>query len=167
MSLSRELAQGAKLVIAEISEQMPFTCGDSTIPRECIDFLIEGEVGPVCHASRPPGETERRIVEHLCDLVPSGASVQLGIGAVPDALMRRLAERKDVTIQSGMVADGVIEFVQRTGAKVVTGEVVGSAELFRFVHENPRVEMRAASYTHDVARLGRLDCFVSINSAPK
>lgn len=165
VSLGRALATTARQVIAEVSERMPSTLGASTIPREEIDLFIESDSPPAPYRSRPPGEAEAAIARRLCELIPDGAWVQLGIGAVPEKLASLLAGRSGLKIHSGMVSDGIVELIAKAAPKVIAGEVVGSEALFRFVHESSALELHPVTRTHDVRVLAALDRFVAVNSA--
>jgi len=164
VGVTRQLALSAKLVIAEVSDQMPFTCGDSTLAAEHIDIFIDGGAPPSRWIGRPPGEVSHKIAAMAAELVPEGATLQVGIGSVPEAVLDRVRDRS-VNIHSGMITDKIIDFVERTDAKVTTGEVVGSERLFRFVHRNPAIDVVPSSCTHDLRILGTLPKFTAINSA--
>lgn len=164
VGITRQLALNARLVIAELSEGMPFTCGESTLPAGSIDYFIEGDSPPVACVSRPVDEVSSIIAAFTADLIPDGAWLQLGIGAVPDALLNQVKDR-NINIHSGMITDQVMDLLETTSAKIVTAEVIGSEELFRYVDRNPAVEVVPSTRSHDVRTLGALNRFVAINSA--
>jgi len=164
VGVTHQLALTAKLVIAEISDQMPTTCGESTLSCEHIDVFIEGCSAPSQWLGRAPEEVTSRIAALASDLVPEGATLQMGIGSLPEALLDRVGDRS-VNIHTGIISDRIIDFVQETDAMVVTGEVVGSERLFRFVHRNPAVKVMPASCTHNPRVLADLPGFTSVNSA--
>lgn len=159
-----ELARQAKLVIAELNDQMPRTCGNSTLPLSCIDYAVETSHPLTVHCPATIGPVEKKIAASVSELIPEGAWVQLGIGSVPEALLASLSERR-IHLHTGIVSDGVIKFAARGRRKVITGEVAGSEELFDFVHENPQIELHPSSCTHNPDVLRRLPNFVAINSA--
>jgi 4-hydroxybutyrate CoA-transferase len=161
---TRQLALSARLVIAELSEGMPFTCGESTLPLGSIDYFIEGDSPPVACVNRPVDELSSRIAAFVSGLIPDGAWLQLGIGAVPDALLSQIMDR-DINIHSGMITDQVMALLETTSARVVTAEVVGSEKLFRYVDKNPAVEVVPSSRSHDIRTLARLNRFMAVNSA--
>jgi 4-hydroxybutyrate CoA-transferase len=167
VSLYRDLIASAGLVIAEINENMPYTRGNTQIGVEDVDLAIES--GAPLGTYPTPRRTERdeRIVERVLGLLPPGAAAQFGVGAVPDAVLARLHEIADTQIHSGMLTDGLIEFVTRSrhSPRVVTGEVAGSAALYEFVGKTENVEFHPSRITHDLVPLSRLRQFVSINSA--
>jgi len=165
VGVTRQLAREAKLVIAEVSARMPFTCGDSKLACDDVDVFIDGgDSAPTPWQARPPGEADERIAALAAALIPAGASLQLGIGAIPQALLAHLEDRA-VRIHSGMISDPIIDYVERTGAPVLTAEVVGSANLFDYVDRNAAVVLAPASRTHDPRALGALARFTAVNSA--
>jgi 4-hydroxybutyrate CoA-transferase len=164
VGVTRQLALNAGLVIAEVSEAMPFTCGESTLPADRIDLFIDGDSKPIPHPSRPAGNVSSRIAALAAGLVPEGAWLQLGIGGVPDALLAQVEDR-GVNIHTGMITDRIMRLIDKTGTTVVTAEVVGSEELFRYVDQNPAVEVVPSTRSHDPQVLAVLDRFVAVNSA--
>ena len=165
----------APLVIAQVNQEMPYTYGAGELRRDEIDLLVEMD-GPLVELQRaPPNPTARRIAEEVAGLIPDGATVQIGIGAVTEALCPLLQERRDLGYHSGMVADGVIDLMEcgaLTNARksidrdlVIAAEVVGTRRLFDWVHRNPRVRLVPPSYTHGVSVLARIERFVANNSA--
>ncbi len=165
VGLARDLALRARRVIAEVSERVPVTCGESALPLERIDLLVEGDGAPVAHRAAPPGEVERRIADGVCALLPEGATVQLGLGGIAEALLERLCERPDVRIHSGMVTDGIAAFARPGRPPVISGEVIGGEALYAFAAGNPALELRPVSHTHSPFVLGRLPRFAAINGA--
>jgi 4-hydroxybutyrate CoA-transferase len=168
------VARAAPLVIAEINHQMPRTRGDSTLASDRIAAWVETDRPLVAYPSPKVGEVERRIARHVAELVPDGATVQVGIGAIPEAIVSGLAGHHDLGIHSALfdamlplLDDGVI-----TGARnrrhpgcLDLGEVMGTEPLFRWVHENPCVYMEPSTMIHDPRVVAGLERFVSINSA--
>ena len=167
VGLYRDFIDTARTVIAEINANMPATHGNSLVPAEKIDLAFESS--EPLGAYRTPHQTERdtRIVDHVLDLVPDSAWVQLGIGSVPDAVLGRLAEKRGVNLFSGMLTQSLVRFLAdvQHRPKVVTGELAGDQEFFDFCGRTPLVEMAAVDVTHNVMALAKLPRFVSINSA--
>ncbi len=167
VSLFRDFIASARLVVAEVNCHMPWTCGNSEVPVGDIDLFVESELplGTYSPARRTPRDDA--IVERLLGLVPPGAWVQLGVGAIPDAVTARLADIDGVNLYSGMLTGGLVEFVRhsRHRARVITGEVAGGPELYEFVAENAQVEFHPSAVTHDIPAISALRRFVSINSA--
>jgi 4-hydroxybutyrate CoA-transferase len=166
VSLSQHFVREARLVIAEVNPHMPWTAGASRLPAGRIDLAVESG-GPLGEYRTPEAsERDRRIVDRVLDLVPDGASVQLGVGSIPDRVLARLAEKRRVNLFSGMLSAGLRPFLEncRHDPKVVTGELAGDAAFYDFCGRTRRIRMATSEVTHDVAGLARLPRFVSINS---
>ena len=167
VAIYRDLVANAGLVIAEINEHMPPTAGNSRIAVGDIHVAIESSAPLGTY--RPPRRTARdaRIVDHVLGLIPRGAWVQFGVGAIPDAVLCRLSEVPDTHLHSGMLTDGLIDFVSnsRHRPRVVTGEVAGGVDLYAFVRRTPLVEFHPTNVTHGFASVAALPRFVAVNSA--
>jgi len=167
VSLYRDLIASARLVIAEINENMPATCGNTTIGVDDIDLAIESDAPLGQYRPSRRSARDEAIVEKVLALIPRAAWVQIGVGAIPDAVLSRLHEVRDVNIHSGMLTNGLIDFVQRSRhrVQVVTGEVAGSPELYDFVCGEKRVELHTSRVTHDLASIAQRPGFVAVSSA--
>lgn len=167
VSLYRELIESARLVIAELNINMPVTRGDTSVPLDDIDLAYESNTPLGVYGSPRRSQRDERIVDRVLELIPAGAWVQLGVGAIPDTALSRLSEVPEVNIHSGMLTDGLIEFVEtsRHRPRVVSGEVCGSPELYDYVGRSDAIELYSSRVTHDLAPLSRLPKFVSVNSA--
>ncbi|HYI21483.1 MAG TPA: acetyl-CoA hydrolase/transferase C-terminal domain-containing protein [Candidatus Limnocylindrales bacterium] len=165
----------AKTVIAQINAAVPRTLGDSFVHVSDIDIGVEVDVPPYTHEPAAIGDVERRIGEYVAELVPDGATIQMGIGAIPAAVARSLTGKRDLGVHTEMMTDVVLELVE---AGVVTGRakeinagrivatfMLGSERLYRWVDDNPMVEMRPVEYTNDTAVIRRFKRMVAINSA--
>lgn len=165
----------ARVVIAEVNDQMPWTYGSEVLGQLRIDCIV--------HTSRPllevpaatVGETERRIAAHAAQFIDDGAVLETGIGAIPDAILSALYDRRDLGVHSGMIGDSMAALVE---AGVVTnarktidrgfctaGVLFGTRRLYDFAHANPQVRLCPVRHTHDVQTMGNLDNFIAINSA--
>jgi acyl-CoA hydrolase len=165
----------ARTVIAEVNVRAPRVRADLTFALDDFDAVVEVDA-PLAE-SRPAagGEVEARIGDHVAALVPERATLQLGIGAVPDAVLARLADRRGLGFHSGMMSDAVVALIERgaiddahkglDAGLAVTGLLLGTERLFRFVHENPRIAVRRPSYTHGALVHARLRRLFSINTA--
>ena len=164
-----------KVVVAQLNAAMPRTLGDSFIHVDDIDVGVEVDVPPYAHELSQPSDDERRIGEHVAELVPDGATIQMGIGAIPSAVATALHGKRDLGIHTEMMTDVVRQLVE---AGVVTGRrkeinngrivatfMLGSQALYDWVHDNPMIEMRPADYTNDTAVIRRFRKMVAINSA--
>ncbi|HEY8516641.1 MAG TPA: acetyl-CoA hydrolase/transferase C-terminal domain-containing protein [Candidatus Binatia bacterium] len=166
-SIFPSVIAAAKLVIAEIHPDMPYTEGCTEVPVDMIDVAVDATAPLGTLARAEPDEVDRRIIERVLRLVPEGAWVQLGVGAIPDALLPRLSDVPGVNLHSGMLSDGLMDFLEAAPptARVVTGEIEGSHEMYRRSATDPRVSFQPTTVIHDVPHLAQLERFVSINSA--
>jgi acyl-CoA hydrolase len=140
-----------------------------------IDLAVEVDVPPYEHAVGPIGDVERCIGEHVADLVPDGATLQLGIGAIPAATALALTNKRDLGIHTEMFTDSVVDLVEagvingsrkeRNRGKIVTAFMLGTSRLYRFAHDNPMVEMRPVNFTNDTHVIRSFTRMVAINSA--
>jgi acetyl-CoA hydrolase len=168
------VARGTALVIAEVNHRMPRTLGDSTIGLDRVAAWVETDRSLVPYPSPRPGEVERRIADHVAEIVPDGATVQVGIGAVPEAIVAGLAGHRDLGVHS-LLVDSMLPLLERgviTGARnrrhpgcLDLGEIMGTEPLFRWAHENAQVWMEPSTTIHDPAIVAGLERFVSVNSA--
>ncbi len=165
----------ATTVIAQFNTAMPRTLGESFIHVSDIDLAIEVHQ-PVYEVPRPViGDVERRIGSFIADLVVDGATLQLGIGAIPAATAEFLHAKKDLGIHTEMFTDAVVDLVEagvitgmakaRNKGKIVTAFMMGTKKLYDFVNDNPMVEMRAVDFTNDTHVIRSFDNFTAINSA--
>lgn len=171
----------AKVVIAQINPNMPRSLGDSFIHLNQIDYCVEVDTLltelPQLEGDETPEELDvyRKIGAHVASLVDDGATLQLGIGRIPDAVVKYLGNRKDLGIHSEMVSDGIIPLVEAgvinnkkktlLPGKIVTSFVLGSRQLFEFVDNNPLMEFRPTQFTNDPFTIARNRKMVAINSA--
>ncbi len=165
----------ARVVIAEINEHMPYTYGDAVIELDKIDFLVENDHALDESVFPMPDEIERAIGRHCAGMVEDGSCLQLGIGAIPNAVLSQLSDRKDLGIHTEMFADGLLPLVEAgvvTGArkqidrgKIVAAFLMGSQKVFDFANRNRMVRMREVGYTNDPFRIARNKKVVGINSA--
>jgi acyl-CoA hydrolase len=164
----------ARVVIAEVNEQVPFTHGEF-LPAAKIDCAVHVSRPPVAVTPAPIGVTDEAIAKYAAAYIEDGSVVQTGVGAVPDAILRLLHDREDLGVHSGMIGDGLVGLVEAgvvTNARKridrgvsITGALIGTRRLYDFARRNPRIRMCATSYTHDAAVLAQLDNLVTVNSA--
>lgn len=168
-------AEHAHVVVAEINENMPRALGDCFIHVRDIDHLVRSNL-PILEAPQgEPDDLSRRIARHIANLVEDGATLQLGIGSIPDAVLSFLEDYKDLGIHTEMFSDGVIPLVEKgviTNArktlhrgKIVAGFVMGSRKLYDFIDNNPMVEFHPTEYTNDPFIIARNERMISINGA--
>lgn len=160
-------ARGA-LVIAQVNPQMPYTYGDSLVPVEEVDFAVEVDdaMAPMPH--RPATDAQRTIGEHVAALVPDGATLQMGIGAIPDAALEVISGRRGLRVWTEMLSDGVLRLL-RAGALadgvLTTSFAAGSADLLEWLNRNERVMFCRTERTNDPATIARQPQMTSINAA--
>ncbi len=167
--------RAARTVIVQLNRAMPRTLGESFIHVDEIDLAVEVDIPPYQHAIGPIGAIERRIGEYVAELVVDGATVQLGIGAIPAATALALRDKRDLGIHTEMFTDSVVDLVEAgvvTGArkernrgKIVTAFLMGTERLYRFVDDNPMVEMRSVDFTNDTHVIRSFSKMTAINSA--
>jgi acyl-CoA hydrolase len=167
--------RAARLVIVQFNRAMPRTLGDSFIHVNEIDLGVEVDVPPYERPVGEIGDIERRIGAHIAELIPDGATLQLGIGAIPAATALFLRDKRDLGIHTEMFTDSVVDLVEAgaiTGAakernrgKIVTAFMMGSERLYRFIDDNPMVEMRPVDFTNDTHVIRSFSKMVAINSA--
>jgi 4-hydroxybutyrate CoA-transferase len=167
-------AESAKVVIAQMNTKLPRTAG-SKIHLDDLTWIVEHD-SPVVELPPPNlGDVERRIGEHIATLVPDGATLQVGIGAIPDAALLSLRDKRDLGIHSEMFSDGVVALAEAgvitnqkktiNRGKFVATFLMGTSKLYQFVHNNPDVEMYPVDYVNDPCVIGQHDNMISINSA--
>jgi 4-hydroxybutyrate CoA-transferase len=167
--------RAARTVIVQLNRSMPRTLGESFIRVEDIDLAVEVDQPPYVHGIGEIGEIERRIGQYVADLVPDGATIQLGIGAIPAATALALRDKRDLGVHTEMFTDSVVDLVEagvitgrrkeRNRGKIVAAFMMGTQRLYDFVHDNPMVEMRAVDFTNDTHIIRSFDRMVAINSA--
>ena len=172
---ARAAADTAKIIIAEINEQMPRTHGAAHVRFERVAAFVHTDRPLAEHAPETVTETHARIGQFIADMLEDGSVLQLGIGAIPDAVLARLGEKRDLGIHTETFSDGVVD-LYATGAitnrlkaihpnRIVTSFVNGTRRLFDFVRDNPAVEFHPCDRTNDTQLLRKLDKLVAINSA--
>ena len=168
-------AKMADYVIAQVNTEMPRTYGDSFIHVRDLDAIVEANQ-PLCEL--PPPEItplHRAIARNVADLIDDGATLQTGIGGIPDAVLPFLMDRRDLGIHTELISDNAIPLIEAgviTGnrksykpRKIILGFVLGTRRLFEFVNENPIFEFHPTSYTNDPWLIARNDNMVAVNSA--
>jgi acyl-CoA hydrolase len=170
-----DAARGARLVIAEINPDAPFTFGAEWPDDVPIHVRVAARRPPVEVASPQLDDISRRIAAHAASLIADGSTLQFGVGRIPDAILSSLSHARHLGIHSGLINDAVVDLIERgavTNAEkgidagiTVTNQVIGTKRLYRFVHENKAVAVRPTSYTHSQGVLARISRLVAINSA--
>ena len=174
---TKTAAECAKVIIAEVNEQMPRTLGDAFIHISRIQHIVPVNYPiPEAHmAEEGQSEIVEKIAGHIADLIPDGATMQLGIGAIPDAVLKYLYSKKDLGIHTELFSDGVIDLVNAGvltnsrkslhPGKIVAGFLMGSKRLYDWVDDNPMIELHRTEYINDPFVIAQNDRMVAINSA--
>jgi 4-hydroxybutyrate CoA-transferase len=175
VDVSRAAVQAARTVVAEINPRMPRTHGDGLLHRDEIDFAVEVDYPLHEHPHPPLTEAEAAIGRNVAALIEDGATLQMGIGAIPDAVLAALGGHRDLGVHTEMFSDGVIDLVERgviNGArkrvhpgKLVSTFLMGTRRLYDFVDDNPLVALLVANYVNDTAVIRRNPRVTAINSA--
>jgi acyl-CoA hydrolase len=165
----------AKCVIAQVNPQMPRTHGAGIIHLTEIDYFVESDVELPTHEMAEPSEIEGKIGDYVANLIEDRSTLQMGIGSIPNAVLTRLTNHKDLGLHTEMFSDGVIDLIL---SNVINGNykkinrgralatfLIGSKRLYDYVDDNPFVEMRASNYTNNVAYIKQNPRMVAINSA--
>lgn len=156
----------ARVVIAEVNDQVPFVAGSRYLTAADVDALVESSRPPVEAPAGRVDATTIRIAELAAGLVEDGATLQLGIGAVPELMLGELKDRRDLRFHSGQLSDGAAGLIEVGAAGGgVAAFLIGTRRLFEFAHCNPAIALRPASYTHDPDVLAAQEKFVAVNSA--
>ena len=167
--------KSAKIVIAQLNPNVPRVLGEGMIHQSMIDFAVEVDEALFGHEMPPASESERQIGKHIAGLIEDGATLQMGIGGIPNAVLYELKNHKALGIHTEMFSDGILPLVENgviTGeekavdrGKIVSCFIAGSQKLFDFVDDNPLIHMREASYTNDTAIIRKNPKVTAINSA--
>lgn len=172
---TKPAAESSQIVIAEMTPHMPRTLGDSFIHLSRIDYIVEADSKPLVLAPPKITPNDEKIGGYCAELIRDGDCLQLGIGAVPDAVLCFLKDKKDLGIHTEMFSDGVADLVEAGvitcarknfhPGKMVATFFMGTEKLYRFVNNNPMVEMFPVDYTNNPAIVAKNDNMVSLNSA--
>lgn len=168
-------ADCAKKLIAQVNEKMPYIMGDNFIHISRFEKIVEVSEDILELKSRGASEVEKKIGEHIAKLIPDGATLQMGIGGIPDAVLAQLEGKKDLGIHTEMVSDGLIKAFNKgiiTNAKknfhknkIIGTFVYGSKDLYDFVDHNPLIELHPVNYVNDPRIICQNENMVAINSA--
>jgi len=175
VDIVKPAAESSRVVVAEVNQQMPRTLGDSFIHVSKLSHVVETD-RPVLELPRDPfTDVHRRIGTHIAELIEDGATLQLGIGAIPDAVLSQLDDKRDLGVHTEMFSDGVMELFdsgvitneRKTlhKGKIVSAFAMGSRQLYDWIDNNPLVEMHPCNYTNDPFVIAKNDNMISINSA--
>jgi acyl-CoA hydrolase len=172
---TRAAVDAAPIIIAEINERMPRTHGNTVVPFRRINAFIHTDRPLYAHEPATESEVDAHIGNLIADLVEDGSTLQLGIGGIPDAVLRRLGNKNDLGIHTEMFSDGVVDLAEKGvitnrlkkvhPGRLVTSFVNGSQRLYDFVNDNALVEFHGCDRTNDISLIRKNDKVVAINSA--
>jgi 4-hydroxybutyrate CoA-transferase len=177
VGLTKSPAETAKLVIAEVNQQMPRTLGDSFMHVSRLNYIVPVNypIPEMPMSEEGNSEVVEKIAGYIAELIPDGATMQLGIGAIPDAVLKFLHNKKDLGVHSELFSDGVIELVNAgvlTNArktlhpgKIIAGFMLGTRTLYKWADDNPLIEFHRTEYVNDPFVIAQNERMVAINSA--
>ncbi len=165
----------ARVVIAEVNERAPWTYGERPLVEADLDYIVRTARAPLELNYPQAGAVEQAIARKVAALIEDGATLQFGLGALPEAILAQLADRRDLGVHSGAIGDQVAALMQAgaiTNAKKsidrgvsIAGIMFGSKRLHDFAHRNPRLQFRSSDYTHGPGVLAQIEHFTALNSA--
>ncbi|MBU0511850.1 MAG: 4-hydroxybutyrate CoA-transferase [Chloroflexi bacterium] len=177
VGLSKSPAESAKIIIAEVNNQMPRTLGDTFIHVSKLDYIVpvDYDLPELTMGGDSPDEIVETIASYIAELIPDGATMQMGIGAIPDAVLKYLFDKQDLGVHTELFSDGVIDLVEAgvlTNArktlnmgKITVGFVLGTKRLYKWVHNNPLIEFHRTEYVNDPFVIAQNERMVAVNSA--
>jgi acetyl-CoA hydrolase len=172
---TKPAAESARIIIAEVNQQMPRTLGDSFIHVSRLHHIVEVDY-PIPEAPQGGASPAHlKIGQIIAEMIPDGATLQMGIGSIPDAVLKSLGHHKDLGIHTELFSDGVIDLVEMGvitcaqksfhPGKIIAGFIFGSQRLYEFIHNNPLIELHPTDYVNDPYNIAQNDKMVAINSA--
>ncbi len=173
-SYSLPVSLGSKKVIAEMSPEIPRSPGNTFIHQSRITCFVESIFPPTEYPTDDISQEEQKVADYVSELIEDGSTIEVGIGGIPSALTKKLVNKKDIGVHSGMVSDDMVDLVEagvvpinRSNNKnrVFVGELVGTKKLFSFANENPIFEMATADYIYNPIIISNIPRFVAVNSA--
>jgi acetyl-CoA hydrolase len=175
--LTKSPAESAKIIIAEVNQQMPRTLGDSFIHVSKLNYIIpvDYQLPEISMGSDEKNDVTEKIAMQIAEMIPDGATMQMGIGGIPNAVLKYLYTKRDLGVHSELFSDGVIDLVEagvltnarrsiHTG-KITAGFIIGTNRLYRWVDDNPLIELHPTEYINNPFIIAQNDRMVAINSA--
>lgn len=175
IGITKSAAESARIVIAEVNPRMPRSLGDSFVHVNDIHYFLDVDYALPEIKPAPASEVQNQIAAHIAQEIPDGATLQTGIGGIPDAVLQSLTGHKDLGVHTELFSDGVMKMIEagvitnkrktlHTG-KVTAGFIIGTQALFDYVHDNPIFEMHPTEYINDPFIIAQNELMISINSA--
>ena len=175
VGLTKPAAESARIIIAEVNEQMPRALGNSFIHVSKLTHIVPVNYPLPELPQGEPGELQKAIGAHIAEMIPNGATLQMGIGAIPDGVLYFLKDKRDLGIHTELLSDGVVDLVEMgviTGerktlhpGKIIAGFVLGTQRLYDFIDDNGMVEFHPQDYVNDPFIIAQNDHMIAINSA--
>jgi acetyl-CoA hydrolase len=177
VGLTKSVAESARVVIAEVNQKMPRTLGDSFIHVSRLNYVVpvDYELPELAMGEEGPSDVIEAIAGHIAELIPDGATMQLGIGAIPDAVLKFLFQKKDLGIHTELFSDGVVDLVEAGvltnsrktlhPGKIIAGFIIGTRRLYEWVDDNPLIELHPTEYVNDPFIIAQNERMVAVNSA--
>ncbi|RCK76170.1 MAG: 4-hydroxybutyrate coenzyme A transferase [Anaerolineae bacterium] len=177
VGLTKSVAESAAMIIAEVNQQMPRTLGDSFIHVSRLNYMVptDYELPELPMADEENAEIYEKIASYVAELIPDSATMQMGIGAIPDAVLKHLFTKKDLGVHTEMFSDGVIDLVEAGvltnsrktlhPGKIIAGFILGTKRLYKWVDDNPLIELHPTEYVNDPFIIAQNERMVAINSA--
>ena len=169
------LIDSARTIVAEVNDRAPFVPCERLVRADELDIIVRTSRPLAAVESSIPGRAELAIAKHVAGRIEDGAVLQMGIGAIPECVVRALFAHRDLGVHSGMISDGIAELIEAGSVTnayknvdrgvAIAGVLVGSERLAKFADRNPNILLRSAEYTHSHSVLKTLDRFTAINSA--
>jgi acetyl-CoA hydrolase len=177
VGLTKSVAESADIIIAEVNQKMPRTLGDAFLHVSKLNYVIPVDYPlPELSMGSEGGDLSvEKIAGFIAELIPNGATMQMGIGAIPDAVLKYLYEKRDLGIHTELFSDGVIDLVEAgvlTNArktlhpgKILAGFILGTNRLYEWVDDNPLIELHPTEYVNDPFVIAQNERMVAVNSA--
>lgn len=173
--LAAPVLANADVVVVELNPSLPRACGDTEMPASAISHVVSGALPPRGYAPRSATRIAREIADNVASVVTDGATFQIGIGALADAVAAGLRKRRDLGIHSGMISDAIVALVRDgvvngrrkeiDAGKIVVSQCLGSRPLWDLVDDNRAIEVRSATYVHVDETMCAFERFFAINFA--
>jgi acyl-CoA hydrolase len=165
----------ARVVIAEVNDRIPWTYCEGRVDPARIDYIVRTSRPPVQVWGQEIGPIEEAIARHVGRFIEDGTTIQIGVGAIPDAVLASVGDRRDLGMHSGLISDRVADLMEQgvlTNARkpidtgiTTTGSLLGTDRLYRFAHKNPSIRLFTQRHTHRAEILSQLGKIVALNSA--
>lgn len=175
VDVSISAVRTAKTIIAQVNPKIPRTFGDGEIEFSTIDYAVEVDEEPYMAKGAVLSEVELKIGQNIASLIDDGSTLQMGIGAIPDATLKALTTHKDLGVHTEMFSDGLVDlyqagaitnkFKKRLCGKIVSSFVLGTRKVYDFIDDNPQVILMDAAYTNDTHTIRQNPKAIAINSA--